>query len=232
MPAQIHREADCVSGALDGQKPISEALEETRLAQKRLNLMLHAFNQLEENDGINSKSANDFHDSSVGEAHDALNKAKKQLSATQATTAEEILRKVALLVDVDHDELLAPVKADIEVLIDPLETALGTGDFLKPPLAQLSSRDLFSLKRMTEKQCEDLSTTEQAYEVAYDQYSACRKELVRREPQSFEELALILMAMFDADDFGAWVGGDEVRARCNAFIDQAFEQERAQGEPA
>ncbi|MEM9476260.1 MAG: hypothetical protein AAGA71_13270 [Pseudomonadota bacterium] len=98
---------------------ISEALEETRLAQKRLNLMLHAFNQLEENDGIGSKSSKDFHESSVGEAHDALNKAKKQLSETQATTAEAILRKVALLVDVDHDELLAPVKADIEVLIDP-----------------------------------------------------------------------------------------------------------------
>lgn len=224
---------------------ITEAFEQVRLAQEKFDLMLYVFSQIARNEELEDTTADRFSDTAVREADNALSEAKMRLAKTPGANAEDILRKVTVLTDPDNHDLFVPIKAEIEALLgdddstpEPNEPqpnpVYGNSservplNVPKAALEKLSSHDLFALYAAADKQCSDLTTSEHAYELIYDLYSAFRKELVSREPESFDELVLILMAMFDKDDFSSWAGGERVYARCQAFIEKAFNPEQQQ----
>ncbi|MEL6642768.1 MAG: hypothetical protein AAFQ79_02440 [Pseudomonadota bacterium] len=206
---------------------LSEALAHVHEAQKKYDQMLYAYNQLEKNDGLGSKSVTAFSDR-VAEADNELFAAKQRLAETRSTNAEDLLRKVAVLVDPDNDTLFVHIKAEIEALFSAatdqpssVENAEASRvSWCSDTLAKLTAYDLFLLQERMRDLCDDTTVSALMTDLAYGMHLEAWKALVTREHVSTDEALTAVIAMFNDGEFEGIMYGKQLQERCLALIEK------------
>lgn len=203
------------------QVSISEAFDAVRLAQEKLDLMIHAYNQIEKNDGLGSETVDRFSDTAVLDADKALSDAKLQLAKTPGANAEEILRKVAVLVDKDNDALFVPIKAEIEAMLradratseDTPMAVIG-----KDVMGRMSAHELYQFQDVMREVCDSSVNSDTLGDLAYDLHIEAWEELITRDPSETEDALAAVLALFNNDEFKNTKHGEQLQSRCVALL--------------